>query len=169
MKALKPVLMIIILLTMISTVSPVYAADFPVFHMNYDVHNWRGDIADSLFETQDVLSENIEEPVEGTLIEEWHNEDYNPEDTPGEINLTLSGDEWIEDTSVIEDAIDEIADEEDISANDILIIVLDEPEGSIELFIIVHLTDETTEENYPDFAGEGEDYDDEESFMETEE
>ena len=97
------------------------------------------------------------------------NEDYEPEGALGETNLTLSGDEWIEDTSVIEDAIDEIADEEDISANDILITISYESEESIELLIIVHLTDETAEQNYPDFAGEGEDYDDEESFMETEE
>ena len=46
MKALKPVLMSILMVTMVSTASPVYAAENIVFHMSFYVHNWRGEIGE---------------------------------------------------------------------------------------------------------------------------
>ena len=44
MKALKPVLVIVMMISIISTASPVYAAENIVFHMSYEVHNWRASL-----------------------------------------------------------------------------------------------------------------------------
>ena len=44
MKALKPVLVIVMMVSIISTASPVYAAENIVFHMSLYIHNWRGEI-----------------------------------------------------------------------------------------------------------------------------
>ena len=68
MKALKPVLVIVMMVSIISTASPVYAAENRVFHMSLYIHNWRGDTTS--LEFYDGTGASDEQEADITVDEE---------------------------------------------------------------------------------------------------
>lgn len=77
-KGCRPMLLIIMMVTMVSTASPVYAAENRVFHMSYEVHNWRGNVtsldfydgADATEEEQEAELIVDEEPDADITVDE---------------------------------------------------------------------------------------------------
>ena len=67
-----------VVLTMLSTTSPVYAAENIVFHMSFYVHNWRGNVtsldfydgADATEEEQEPSDAPDSEQISAVVIEE---------------------------------------------------------------------------------------------------
>ena len=71
MKALKPVLVIVMMVSIISTASPVYAAENRVFHMSLYIHNWRGDTTSlDFYDGADASDEREAEEPELIIVDD---------------------------------------------------------------------------------------------------
>ena len=97
MKALKPVLMSILMVAMVSTASPVYAAENIVFHMSFYVHNWRASLEfdDGTDEAPDA--ELIEEIIvdDGASTEEKRTESELAEESADDLIIDAATEEMI--------------------------------------------------------------------------